>query len=196
MRGFYFFCLSALFPFHIKAQQLPDYTLQSLGNNKTVSLSDFQSKKAIVVIFTSNHCPYAKLYDDRLENLHAQFSNKGVQFLAVNANIKTGHKKDHIPELEKMWAAKEKKSFPYLLDTDQKLLKATGTKKNPEAIILIPKNGKFQVVYQGTIDDNPQMPQQVTQAYLEIALDLILQNKPLPSSNPTAAGCMIRILAP
>ena len=45
--------------------KVADFTLQG-ANNQTVSLSNFGSAKTVVLVFTNNQCPYAKLYENRL----------------------------------------------------------------------------------------------------------------------------------
>ena len=74
-----------------------------------------------IVTFTCNHCPYAKLYEDRLVALHNQFAEKGYPVVAVNPNVLT-HEKDSY-ELMIERAAEKKFPFVYLADEDQSIAK-------------------------------------------------------------------------
>ena len=47
--------------------EAPDFTLPDTNGNN-VSLGDFKAE-TLVVIFTCNHCPYAKAVEDRLITL-------------------------------------------------------------------------------------------------------------------------------
>jgi hypothetical protein len=47
-----------------------DFSLQNI-DDKMVSLADYSSAKGFVIVFTCNHCPYAKAYEDRLIALNA-----------------------------------------------------------------------------------------------------------------------------
>ncbi|HBG86866.1 MAG TPA: thioredoxin family protein, partial [Marinilabiliaceae bacterium] len=39
----------------------PDFKLKGV-DNQWLSLNDYSKEKGVIVIFTCNHCPYAKLY--------------------------------------------------------------------------------------------------------------------------------------
>ncbi len=46
--------------------KIENFSLVNATNNKTVSLADFANERTVVLIFTSNYCPYARLYEDRI----------------------------------------------------------------------------------------------------------------------------------
>ena len=39
-----------------------------------------------VVVFTCNHCPYALAWHDRIAQAARDYADRGVRFLAINAN--------------------------------------------------------------------------------------------------------------
>ena len=41
--------------------EIYNFTLLNVTNQTAISLSDYNDKKVVVVIFTNNNCPYAKL---------------------------------------------------------------------------------------------------------------------------------------
>ena len=43
----------------------PDFNLKATDNN-SYNLSSFSDKKLLVIMFTCNHCPFVKAYEDRL----------------------------------------------------------------------------------------------------------------------------------
>ena len=55
-------------------------------DGKTHSTDDYTSKAVLVVIFSCNHCPYVKAWEDRMVQIQADYAEQGVQFLAINAN--------------------------------------------------------------------------------------------------------------
>jgi Redoxin len=55
-------------------------------DSHTVRLSGFRDKKALVLVFTGNHCVYSKKYEDRLINLARECASKGAAFVLVNSN--------------------------------------------------------------------------------------------------------------
>ena len=58
--------------------------LSNVMNNETVSLESYASPEGLIVIFTSNACPYDGYYRDRIAKLSAQYGKK-VPLLLVNS---------------------------------------------------------------------------------------------------------------
>ena len=49
--------------------QAPDFSLPDVVTGKTVSLKDFASKKAMLVMFICQHCPYIQHIKNELSKL-------------------------------------------------------------------------------------------------------------------------------
>ena len=101
-----------LFPFFgfflglgLFAQTVADFSLKNVDGN-TVSLSSYKDKKAVVVIFTSNHCVYSKKYEDRILAINSEFSGKGVQVVLINSNDPVQSEEDNYTNMQ--LRAKEK----------------------------------------------------------------------------------------
>lgn len=172
-------------------KSISNFSLLNTVDNNQISLSNFQNNKGIVIIFTSNFCPYSKLYEDRIEALASEFSAKGVQFILINPNNPTASKDDSVEEMAKQ--AKEKGfRFPYLADKDQKVANTLGASKTPEVFLLKPTSSSFTVVYSGALDDNPQVPGDVSKAYLKDAINSLLSGKPIAKAWERPTGCMIK----
>ena len=157
-------------------------------SGQSISLDKYQGKKAVVVIFTSSHCSYAKKYEGRLASMYQEFQAKGVQFIAVNSNDPTLSESDS-PEVMRQLRPYP---FPYLKDGDQAVAKMFGATKTPEAFILIPKDGSFTVAYQGKIDDNPLDANMVKKNFLANALNQTLVSQAVDPSAADASGCNIK----
>lgn len=168
-----------------------NFTLTNTVDNSQVSVANFSNKKGIVVIFTSNFCPYSKLYEDRIEALAREYSGKGVQFLLINPNNPQASKDDSIEEMAKK--AKEKGyKFPYLADKNQTVAAMFGASKTPEVFLLKPSGNAFSIVYSGAIDDNPQVENDVKTYFLRNAIDNLLAGKPATANYERPTGCMIK----
>src|SRR3712207_6948543 len=50
------------------------------------ALKDYADKEAVAVVFTCNHCPYARAWEDRLVEIQADYAARGVQLVAISAN--------------------------------------------------------------------------------------------------------------
>ncbi len=77
-------------------------------NGKNVSLSDFDSD-ALVVIFTCNHCPYAKAVEDRLIVLGNDYQNQ-TDFVLISSNEIENFPDDSPEKLAERHRAK---SYPF-----------------------------------------------------------------------------------
>ncbi len=172
--------------------RIENFSLMNALNNKTVSLSDFAGERAVVVIFTSNYCPYARLYEDRIIALAEEYAGRGVQFLLVNSNTSLDNIDDSVEEMTRH--AREKGyRFPYLADKEHRVAGMLGATKTPEAFVLQNNGGgTFVLKYRGAIDDNPQVAQEVTVNYLHDAIAAALNRRNLSVAEKRPTGCMIK----
>ncbi len=157
-------------------------------SNSEMAVPDFNGNNLQVIIFTSDHCPYAKLYEDRILALYEKFNSKGVGFILVNPND------------SKIWKADSEKQmalravnypFPYLSDKSRILADLLGAEKTPTAYVLSPsKENGYSILYKGAIDDNPHVATDVNSQLLEDAIENILNGRATKSNEPL--GCRIK----
>ncbi len=169
---------------------VPDFKLKNT-DGATFALSNYKDKKGVIVVFTCNHCPFAKAYEDRIIDLDKKFAASGFPVVAINPSDASSYDDD---SFEKMVVhAKEKNyTFPYLSDETQAVAKAFGATRTPHLFILKNEGGKFMVQYIGTIDDNAQDPASVTKRYVEDAIGNLLAGKPVVTTQTKAVGCSIK----
>jgi len=148
------------------------------------SLQDYANAKAVVIVFTCNHCPVAVDYEDRLVQLHNDYADKGVQLIAINVN---NLEEDRLPAMKKR-AAEKGFQFPYLYDPTQKVGRDYGASVTPHVFLL---DGQRRLAYVGAIDDN-QDASKVTQHYLRDAIDAVLAGQQPQTAETKAFGCSIK----
>ncbi|OKL39232.1 thioredoxin family protein [Pontibacter flavimaris] len=163
--------------------KVADFTLQGT-DNQSVSLSNLADAKTVVLVFTNNQCPYAKLYENRLVTLASNYSAKGVQFVFINPGA--GDAGETLQEMA------SRSYSPYLADEGQKVSRQFGATKTPEVFVLHNTDGEFTLKYKGAIDDNPQMESGVKNFYLRSVMDEILANRPVSAGDKRATGCLIK----
>jgi peroxiredoxin len=73
----------------------PDFSLPGV-DGKTYSLADFAGSKVLVVAFTSNHCPTAQAYEERLKKIVGDYKPKGVALVAIQPNSTRGLRLDEL----------------------------------------------------------------------------------------------------
>lgn len=168
-----------------------DFSLKST-DNKMVSLKDFKDAKGFIVVFTCNHCPYAKAYEDRIIGIDKKYSKLGYPVIAINPNNPAKQPEDAFDRMKTR--AKEKKfTFPYLFDDGQRIYPQYGATKTPHVYVL-QKTGKGNVVkYIGAIDDNFEDEKAVKEKYVENAVNALLSNKDVPVKETKAIGCSIKV---
>ncbi|MGB9688445.1 thioredoxin family protein [Thermogutta sp.] len=153
-------------------------------DDKEHSLADYKDAKLIVLVFTCNHCPVAKAYEDRLIALQKDYKDKGVQVIAVNVNNIPEDRLDRMKE-----RAKEKGfNFPYIYDSSQKMGHDYGARVTPHVYVL---DSERKIAYIGAIDDNID-PAKVKKHYLRDALDALLAGQTPPVAETKAFGCTIK----
>lgn len=167
----------------------PTFNLPGV-DGKEHTIDEFESKKAVAVIFTCNHCPYVQAYEDRMVELQKDFAQKGVQLIAINSNETKNFPEDDFPHM--IQRAKAKKfNFPYLRDEDQSVAREYGPARTPEVFLF---DGEFVLRYHGAIDDNFQDPANVKRKYLREAFDDLLAGKPVKTPDTQAVGCSVKWL--
>ena len=156
-----------------------------------VSLTDFNNAKGVIIIFTSNHCPFARAYEDRIIALNGKFASQGYPVIAINPSDPGTHQDDTADKMKERAAAKNY-GYPYLVDDSQQTAKAFGAGRTPQVYILQKSGGKFTVRYIGMIDDNPQDAGGVTKYYVDEAVSNLLGGKPVVTTITKPVGCAIK----
>ncbi|HKC67791.1 MAG TPA: thioredoxin family protein [Bacteroidia bacterium] len=167
-----------------------DFKLKNV-NDKMVSMADYKDAKGIIVVFTCNHCPFAKKYESRIMDLDKKMKAKGFPVVAINPNDPAIEPEDSFENMQKR--AKEKGyTFPYLIDETQNVAKAYGATKTPHVYVLQKEKDTYIVKYIGAIDDNSEDESAVKEKYVENAVANILAGKPVTPDNTKAIGCGIK----
>lgn len=164
-----------------------DFKLKNV-DGKMVSLKDYTTAKGYIVIFTCNHCPYAKAYEQRIIDLDKKYAPQGYPVVAINPNDPTSYPDDSFDNMVKR--SKEKSyPFPYLVDETQDVAKAYGATKTPHVFLL---DKSLKVQYIGAIDDNSESAASVKDKYLENAIAQLQKGQSVTISETKAVGCGIK----
>lgn len=189
-----FFGLSSAFSQGLNVgDKASDFKLKNT-DGKFVSLSDYPDAKGFAVIFTCNHCPFSKAYEDRIVALDKKYKTKGYPVIAINSNDPEVYPDDSYENM--VIRAKEKGfTFPYLYDETQDVCKQFGAKRTPHVYLLQKNGADLFVKYIGAIDDNSEDAAKVTAPYLANAIDALLKGNTPDPSFTKAIGCAIKMKA-
>lgn len=167
-----------------------DFKLKNV-KGETISLSQFNDAKGFIVTFWCNTCPVVKKYDQRLQDINAEFASKGYPVIAINSNDKTVAPGDSFEEMQK--AAKNKNyRFEYLYDETQETARAYGATNTPHVYLLSKKDGKLIVEYVGAIDNNADDASAADRKYLADAVNSLLKGESPAVKGTKAIGCTIK----
>ena len=167
-------------------QKGPDFTLAGT-DGKVYDLASFKGAKAVVVVFTCNHCPVAQAYEDRLIEFAKSYKEKAVAVVAISPNDPEIVPQDSFENMLKR--AKEKKyPHPYLYDADQTVAKAYGATCTPHVFVL---DQERKLAYTGAVDDSDNA-RRVKEHWLKDALDALLEGRTAERSVTKERGCSIK----
>lgn len=147
-----------------------------------------EKHSAIVVVFMCNHCPYVKLYLERLKQLQEAVRSQGVTLIGINSNDDQQFPEDSYDKM-KTFAAENQINFPYLRDITQDVASAFGAQKTPHVFLL---NQQGVLCYKGAIDDNAQNPSAVTHHYLQAAIAAVLKGEMIGQAATEPIGCSVK----
>jgi len=171
----------------------PDFSLPGI-DGKTYSLADFKDAKILIVLFTSNHCPTAQAYEERVKKIVDDYRPQGVALVAIQPNSAKGLRLDELGYTElgdsfeemKIRAKEKAFNFPYIDDGEtQTTAKAYGCKATPHVFVF---DAARTLRYAGRIDDS-ERPEYVKVHDLRNALDAMLAGREVEVKTTPAFGC-------
>jgi peroxiredoxin len=171
----------------------PDFSLPGV-DGKVHSLADYGSSPILVVVFTCNHCPIAQMYEQRIQQLEADYRDRGVAVVAIQPNdpkairideLDSSDLSDSLQEME-IRVAYKNLHYPYLYDGEtQSVARAYGPQATPH-VFIFDKGRKLQ--YEGRID-NSYRKEMVNSEDARNAIDALLANREVPVKKTGVFGC-------
>lgn len=167
----------------------PGFSLKNVSG-EMVDMTNYTSVKGMIVVFTCNHCPYAKAYEQRIIDLQTKYGSE-FPVVAINPNDAEEYPDDSYENM--ITRAKERGfNFPYLHDHFQEVAKAYGVSKTPQVYVLSKAGKGFKVEYIGAIDDNYVSAKKAKKKYVEDAVDAIKNGVKVNPTTTAAVGCSVK----
>ena len=167
----------------------PGFELPDVTDGRTVALSDFGSKRALLVMFICRHCPYVKHVRAELARLGRDFADSELAIVAISSNDVDEYPEDR-PESLAEEAREAGYVFPYLFDETQEVAKAYTAACTPDFFLF---DDDRALVYRGQLDDSrPSNGLPVTGADLREAIDAVLSGGPVSEHQRASIGCSIK----
>lgn len=171
----------------------PDFEVETAGSKLgKVKLSDFKSK--IVVLEWLNHgCPFVRKHYDsgNMQNLQKKYTSKNIIWWSVISSAPGKQGYVEAPQARAELIKNNSSATNILLDTDGKVGKLYGAKTTPHFFII----NKGKLAYQGAIDDKADTSKESVAGaknYVSLALDQILEDKPITIHTTQSYGCSVK----
>jgi glutathione peroxidase-family protein len=157
-------------------------------NEKSRTLNKSLKNNGLLVVFTSNSCPFVVMWEDRYQLLEEKCRNSDIGMLYINSNQAKRNGDDSVEKM-KNHSKEMGYTFPYLIDRNSEIANAFGAKTTPHTFLF--DKGK-KLVYKGAIDDNYKSANDVTENYLLDALELVSKQQNIIVKETKAVGCSIK----
>lgn len=174
----------------VLGSKAPDFKLLGVDDH-FYSLADFKTKKALLLVFMCNHCPYVIAIHERLSKLARDYADQGVAVVGINSNDPNYKEDDSFPNMQKTakeWAL----PFPYLFDETQSVARAYDAVCTPDPYLYRIQDGEFSLFYRGRIDDSWKDESQIKEQSLRLAMDALLRGEATPANQISSMGCSIK----
>jgi thiol-disulfide isomerase/thioredoxin len=167
----------------------PDFVLEDVLTGDTVHRDDFADRKALLVLFICNHCPFVKHLEEGIAQFGRDYANSDLAIVAVASNDAAAYPED-APEALARHARTLGFEFPYLYDETQRVAAAFTAICTPDFFLFGPER---KLVYRGRFDESrPNSGVPVTGKDLRRAVDAVLGEAPVPSDQWPSMGCSIK----
>ncbi len=172
--------------------QAPNFQLPNVISNKQTSYADVAGEKATVVMFICNHCPFVVHVMDELIQIGNDYKARGIGFVAISSNDVKNYPEDSPKKMAQL-ALEKNFPFPYLYDETQEVAKAYTAACTPDFSVF---NSDNACVYRGQLDESrPGNNLPVNGKDLREVLDLLMEEKAIPSVQKPSIGCNIKWIA-
>jgi peroxiredoxin len=167
----------------------PDFALTDVRNGTVVTRDGANGLNGLLVLFTCNHCPYAKHVRTAVTEFAREYQERGLGMVAISSNDPEAYPDDG-PDGMREEARSAGYDFPYLFDETQEVAKAYQAACTPDFFLF----GKdLRLFYRGQFDETrPNSAQPATGRDLRAAADALLDGGPAPDEQIASIGCNIK----
>ena len=166
----------------------PDFSLPDFDGRRH-ALADFAAAPALLVVFTCEHCPFARHLRNEFARYAAEYAPRGLAVVAINSNDLDAYPQDG-PDAMREEARAAGYGFPYLLDATQSVAKAYRAACTPDFFLF---DAGRRLAYRGQFDDSrPGSTTSVTGADLRRATEAVLSGRPVADEQRPSLGCNIK----
>jgi peroxiredoxin len=178
----------ALGPLEIGSEAPMTDRVMTATDGATTTLAEVAGKNGLLVVFTSNTCPWVKAWEGRYLTTAEEAAEHGLGMIAVNSNTAARERGESMADMRRRGEEKGY-SFPYVLDENAELASAFGASRTPDVFLF---DEDMTLVYRGAIDDNARDPEAVESRYLSDAMSALVGGAEIVPTVTKSIGCTIK----
>ncbi|WP_247008623.1 thioredoxin family protein [Halorientalis litorea] len=172
-----------------RGESAPDFELPA-ASDESYSLADFADRDALLVVFTCNHCPYAKAKFDELNHIAETYDDVAV--VGINPNDAEEYPDDSFERMQELVADGTIEYDAYLRDESQAVAEAYGAVCTPDPFLFENADGEFELVYHGRLDDATNPDEEPTEMEMRDIIDRLLAGEEIDDEFRPSRGCSIK----
>jgi peroxiredoxin len=172
-----------------RGDSAPDFELPG-ADGETYTLDDFDDYDALLVVFTCNHCPYAKAKFEPLNALANDFADLAV--VGINPNDEEEYPDDSFERMQELVDDGTIQYDAYLRDESQDVAEAYGAVCTPDPYLFENDGGAFSLVYHGRLDDALNPDDEPTRDEMREHVETLLAGEPVDDEFRPSRGCSIK----
>ena len=157
-------------------------------DGKTYTLGDVRGQKGTLVVFICNHCPYVKASIDRIVAEANALREIGIGTIAIMPNDTATYREDSFDNM-KVFAAKHRFTFPYVIDETQDMARAYDAQCTPDFFGF---NAQDELQYRGRLDAARMTPVANARRDLFEAMKQVTETGHGPVEQTPSMGCSIK----
>jgi peroxiredoxin len=159
-------------------------------DGETYTLASFADHEALLVVFTCNHCPYAKAKFDELNRLAAAYDELAV--VGINPNDAEEYPEDDFETMQAYVADGRVAYDAYLHDENQDVAAAYGAVCTPDPFLFVNDRGTFRLAYHGRLDDALNPDDEPTEREMQGHVETVLAGETVETEMRPSRGCSIK----
>ncbi|WP_338728270.1 thioredoxin family protein [Haladaptatus sp. DJG-WS-42] len=167
----------------------PDFSLPGT-DGETYTLDSFADNDALLVVFTCNHCPYAKAKFELLNDLAADYDDVAV--VGISPNDADEYPDDSFEKMQELVENGTIQYDAYLYDESQDVARAYGAVCTPDPFLFRKENDAFELAWHGRLDDAHSPDDEPTQHDMREAIDAVLAGEDVDKGFLPSRGCSIK----
>ena len=170
----------------------PEFELEGTDGD-TYDLEEFDDYDALLIVFTCNHCPYARAKFGAMNAIAEDYEDVAV--VGINPNDAEAYPEDSFEKMTEYVERGDIDITAYLRDETQDVAKAYGAVCTPDPFLFENDDDHFRLVYHGRFDDalNPDEEPSGGPGYeIRNAIESVLNDEVPDAEFRPSRGCSIK----